>query len=172
MNTNVIHIGLDVDDTNFHGAALDRETGQCLDFRCRPTVQHLLKQLEKVRRALGGERTLKLCYEATYIGFALQRELAAAGVDCAVIAPSSIPTQRGRAVKTDRLDAAALAQFYANGLLSEVTAPEAEQEADRDLLRSRQQLVKQQGDLRRHLQGLLRRNGHHYRAAGDRSHHR
>ena len=59
-----------------------------------------------------------------------------------MVAPSSIPHPRGRAIKTDRLDAGYLAQFYANGLLTIVQPPEAEQEQDRDLLRSRQHLLK------------------------------
>jgi len=71
---------------------------------------------------------------------------------------------RGKAVKTDRIDAGHLAQFYANELLTIVQPPDAEQEQGRDLLRSRQKLLQQQTQLRRHLQALLRRNGLHYRA--------
>ena len=67
-------------------------------------------------------------------------------------------------MKTDRIDAADLAEFYANGLLTIVTAPDAELEQDRDLLRSRQRLIQHQGDLRRHILSLLRRNGLHYKA--------
>jgi len=58
-------------------------------------------------------------------------------------------------VKTDRIDAAELAEFYANGLLTIVAEPHAEVEQDRDLLRSRQRLMQQQaiiteiGDVRR-----------------------
>lgn len=75
-----------------------------------------------------------------------------------------MPRRAGKSVKTDRIDAADLAEFYANGLLTIVTALDAEVEQDRDLLRSRQQLMHQQGDLRRHIQSLLRRNGLHYKA--------
>ena len=78
--------------------------------------------------------------------------------------PSSIPRRAGKSVKTDRIDAAELAEFYANGLLTIVAAPDAQLEQDRDLLRSRQQLMQQQGALRRHIQSLLRRNGLHYKA--------
>jgi len=49
-------------------------------------------------------------------------------------------------------------------LLTVVEAPDAQLEQDRDLLRSRQQLIRQQGVLRRHIQSLLRRNGLHYKA--------
>jgi hypothetical protein len=85
------------------------------------------------------------------MGYTLQRDLMAQGIHCDVVAPTSIPTPRGKAIKTDRLDAGYLAQFYANGLLTIVQPPAAEQEQDRDLLRSRQNLLKHQTDLRRHL---------------------
>jgi len=32
MKQNIIHIGLDVDDTQYHGSALDKNTGEVLNF--------------------------------------------------------------------------------------------------------------------------------------------
>jgi transposase len=88
-----------------------------------------------------------------------------------VVAPSSIPSPRGKAVKTDRIDAGQLAQFYANDLVTIVQPPDAEQEQDRDLLRTRQKLLLQRAQLRRHMHALLRRNGLHYKAqTGYKSH--
>jgi len=81
-----------------------------------------------------------------------------------VVAPTSIRHPRGKQVKTDRIDAAQLAQFYANDLLTLLSIPEPAQEQDRDLLRTRQHLVEQQTALRKHLQALLRRNGFQYKA--------
>ncbi len=98
--------------------------------------------------------SLKLCYEASYIGHCLQRDLIQAGYYCDVISPGSIPRKGSKSIKTDRIDALDLAQFYANDLLTIVQIPDAETEQDRDLLRSRQQLMKQQVDLRRHVQSL------------------
>jgi hypothetical protein len=81
-----------------------------------------------------------------------------------VVAPTSIPNPRSKQIKTDPIDAAQLAQFYANDLLTFVCFPEPALEQDRDLLRTRQHLVQQQTDLRKHLQALLRRNGLHDKA--------
>jgi len=39
------------------------------------------------------------------------------------VAPTSIPSPRGKQIKTDRIDAAQLVQFYANGLLTLVEVP-------------------------------------------------
>jgi len=157
-------VGLDVDDTQYHGSALDKHTGEVIDFKCRPTLKGLLSQLEKLGQHFPG-CTLKLCYEASYIGFTPQRDVTEKGYACEVVAPTSIPSPRGKQIKTDRIDASQLAHYYANGLLTLVSIPELEQEQDRDLLRTRQKLVEQQTELRKHLQTLLRRNGLHYKCA-------
>lgn len=98
------------------------------------------------------------------MGYSLQRDLVAQGYHCDVVAPSSIPSPRGKAIKTDRIDAGYRAPFYANGWLTIVQPPDAEQEQDRDLGRSRQNLLGPRTDLRRPIQSLLRRNGLHYKA--------
>lgn len=163
MNQTLIHVGLDVDDTQYHGSALNKDTGEIIDFKCRPTLKGLLDQLTKLGKHFSGS-TLTLCYEASYVGYSLQRDLAEKGYRCEVVAPTSIPSPRGKQIKTDRIDAAQLAQFYANGLLTFVSVPEPQREQDRDLLRSRQKLLQQQTELRKHIQSLLRRSGLHYKA--------
>ena len=99
-----------------------------------------------------------------YVGYCLQRDLLSHSVHCDVVSPSSIPSPRGKTIKTDRIDAGYLAQFYANDLLTIVQPPDEEQEQDRDLLRSRQKVLQQRTQLRKHLQAVLRRNGLHYKA--------
>jgi len=51
MTNNIIYIGLDVDDANFHGCALEPSTGEALTFKCRPTVKGLIKQINKIKKA-------------------------------------------------------------------------------------------------------------------------
>ena len=49
MKQKIVYIGLDVDDTQYHGSALDKESGELLSFRCRPTLKGLLGHLAKIR---------------------------------------------------------------------------------------------------------------------------
>ena len=163
MQQTIIHVGLDVDDAPYHGSAFNKHTGDVIDFQCRPTLKALIGQLDKRANHVPG-CAIKTCYEASYIGYTLQRDLMAQGIHCDIAAPTSIPTPCGKAIKTDRIDAGYLAQFYANGLLTMVQTPDAEQEQDRDLLRSRQNLLQHQTELRRHIQALLRRHGLHDKA--------
>jgi hypothetical protein len=80
MKQNIIHIGLDVDDTQYHGAAFNKEAGEGVDFKSQPTPKGLLQQLDVMERHFKGHRT-KLCYEASYIGYCLQRDLIAYSTD-------------------------------------------------------------------------------------------
>ncbi len=126
MKQNIIYVGLDVDDTQHQGSALDKNTGEVITFKWRSTLRGLLNQLNRLHKCFPGG-TLKLCYEASYIGYTLQRDLVEKGYHCDVVAPTSIPSPRGKQVKTDRIDATQLAQFYANDLLALVSIPEPEQ---------------------------------------------
>ena len=74
MRRNIVYFGNDVDDVRYHGCALNPSTGEVLDFRCRSTLKGLVGQLEKLREYFGAVQ-LKLCYEASYIVFSLQRDL-------------------------------------------------------------------------------------------------
>jgi transposase len=163
MKENIIYVGVDVDDQSFHGSALIPATGELLDFKCRPNVKGLCNQLQILKDKFP-KLEIKVCYEATYIGFTLQRDLSAHGYFCEVIAPSSIPRVHGNQIKTDRIDASKLAQFYASGILTIVTPPEPEMEADRDLMRSREFMLHQLSEIRTHIQSLLRRNNLHYKS--------
>lgn len=166
---NVLHVGLDVDDKSFHIGAIDSETGEVIETSCRATLSSLLKQLEKLQTT---GRKLKVCYEATYIGFSLHRDLKKNNIESEVIAPSMIPEFASNRVKTDRLDATKLARFYSKGLLTAVHVPSAEEEQDRDLIRGRSFLVEQRASLRRHLLSLCRRSGLHFKSdkGSNRSH--
>lgn len=77
------------------------------------------------------------------MGFSVQRELVKRGCECDAVAPAGIPRRPCKAVKSDRIDAADRAQYDADRLLTVVAVPGAQVEQDRNLLRSRQQLVRQ-----------------------------
>src|SRR3990167_3104620 len=142
MSKSIFFIAVDVDDNSFHGCGLNRETGEMREFACRPSVGYLAKKLDEFKKD-GFE--IRVCYEATYLGFSLQRALAKQGYHCEVIAPSLIPERAGKRVKTDRLDCRKMAEYYANGQLTAVHVPRLEEEMVRDLVRTRKFLSQQIG---------------------------
>ena len=69
-------------------------------------LKALTVKLATARRELG------FCYEAGPCGYGIQRQLAEAGHECAVVAPSLIPRKPGERIKTDRRDAMNLAKLH------------------------------------------------------------
>jgi len=158
MSRGILFVGIDVDDNAYHvhllGTDLDR------GLSCNPSCGALVSKLLKFRDE-GYE--LKLCYEATYLGFSLCRQLRKQGIDCSVIAPSSIPRPQGKRIKTDRIDSQQLAEFYRNGQLKTVHVPGLDDERIRDFVRTRAFYSKELRSLKAHIQSLLRRQGLNYR---------
>jgi len=93
-------------------------------------------------------------YESGCTGFRLARELRAAGIDCDVIAVSTLPlSAKDRQQKCDKLDAAAILAAISNpqSRHTVVWVPDEATEAGRNLARLRERAA---GDLRRMKQEL------------------
>ena len=39
MSQNIVSVGIDVDDVSYHGCAMNKRSGEVLDFHCRPTLK-------------------------------------------------------------------------------------------------------------------------------------
>ena len=79
-------------------------------------------------------------------------------------APSLVPVKPGDRIKTDRRDAKRLLGHFTAGQLTEVYPPNAEQEAARELTRSRQSAQENLKRTRHQLLKFLTRHGYIYNA--------
>ena len=99
-------------------------------------VEALCRRLEPVHSQIG-----RVVYEAGPTGFTLVRALRSRGFSADVVAPSKTPVAPGRADKCDRRDARNLARLNGKGMLSAIYVPAPQEEADRQVLRRRWQMV-------------------------------
>lgn len=159
MKSNVIYIGIDVDDKAYHVGVLLTRTGEIQEWACKPVHELLISKLKPFLK----NGLVKVCYEACHVGFTLHRALTNAGFHCDVISSSDIPRTAGAQVKTDRLDALKLTQYYATGLLKPIFVPSKEQEADRDLIRTRSFLKGQSSNIKRYILAICRRANINFR---------
>lgn len=97
MKQNIIYVGLGVDEPQYHGSALDKNTSEVIDIKCRPTLKGLVGQFGKLAQHFA-EYSIRVCYEASYVGYCLQRVLTVQGFHCEVAAPTHIPRLRGKAI--------------------------------------------------------------------------
>jgi len=168
MKKRVLHVGVDVDDNSFHIGAFCKETGEIFEMTSKPNLGSLMQKLKKLEKQ---NFEIRLCYEATYIGYSLCRALNKKGYKAEIIASSLIPEVSSGRVKTDRLDALKLAKYYANDLLTPIHIPSEEDEHERDLLRGRSFLVDQRKSLKKHILSACRRNNLHYKTETKGKHH-
>lgn len=134
-----IAIGLDVDYQGSALAILDTTNGDIIfEGRLPHEREAWLRLLERLPQC-----KIWACYETGGLGFHLCRMLCTLGVDCHVVPVTRIPkTAESRQQKTDRRDALSLAQLYFHPLRCFVRVPSEQEEADRQLIRTREQLLR------------------------------
>jgi transposase len=133
----VVFVGIDVHRRSF--AVVAQVEGQKpvkfsnLEADPKVLVDFLLRKFPDSR--------LRTVYEAGFSGFTLHRALTAAGVENLVVNPSSIEVAANDKVKTDRRDAAKMADELMRGKLRGIRIPSPEEEYARQITRTRMQLV-------------------------------
>ncbi|MDQ0864811.1 IS110 family transposase [Arthrobacter globiformis] len=146
-------VGLDVHARTVVAGALDAQTGEVIPHRMTPDYAEILGWIVSL------PSPVRVVYEAGPTGFGLARFLLTAGIDTLVAAPSKLQRPSGDRVKTDAKDALHLARLLKLGEITAVRIPSADQEAARDLVRSREDV---RGDLmraRHRISKLLLRQG-------------
>ncbi len=155
-----IHLGLDVHKDTISVGILPAD-------QQIPDVERITHDEASIRRLvgrLGNPRMLRACYEAGPTGFELARLLHSMEISCQVIAPSLIPKAPGDKVKTDRRDCRRLARLHRAGELVAIRIPTVQEEAVRDLCRTRSDMVQDLTRARNRLGKFLLRHGRVWRA--------
>lgn len=160
MQKAIYYGSIDVDDNHFNVALINSNTEDMIHFKSSPNVSAMIK---KIKQKNISSKDIQLCYEATYLGYTLYRDLASKGIKCEIIAPSLIPKTPGKKVKTDRLDCIELAEYYLKGMLTPIHIPDEYDEMVRDLTRSRKLLVEQLKRTKTHINSLCKRMSLDYR---------
>ena len=159
---NKVFVGLDVHRDTIAVCVYDPELKKtCLEAEISShDHKRLRSMLEGIRDQFGEPQC---CYEASSCGYTLYRTLHDLGFACEVTAPSSVPRRAGDRIKTDRRDAAKLAQYYAAGLLTVIAVPDDALIRARSVVRRRVALVQDRARTKQRLLLFLQSRGHVYR---------
>jgi transposase len=98
---------------------------------------------------------IKVAYEAGPCGFWLYDKLTAEGIETIVVPPSLIPVESGNRVKTDKRDSRKLAHLLERNMLKRVYVLSEADRADRELVRTRRQILEHRSDVLRQIKSKL-----------------
>jgi transposase len=155
MKDKVRFLGLDVHAETIAVAVAEPDG----EVRSLGPIANREESIRKLVKKLGPPEHLRACYEAGPTGYVLYWQLTQLGVECAVVAPTLVPTKAGDRVKTDRRDALKLARSHRSDDLTAVWVPDGDSEALRDLVRAREAAKQDQLRARHRLSKFLLRMG-------------
>jgi transposase len=156
-----LFIGLDVHKETIAVAYVAEEReAEVLSLGTIGTRQGDIDKL--IRRLQAKGKPLHLVYEAGPCGDWWSRSLTKKGLQCWVVAPAQIPKKAGDRVKTDRRDALPLARLLRSGDLPPIYVPGVEDEAIRDLVRAREDVLRDSKAAKVRLKAFLLRQDLRY----------
>jgi transposase len=152
-------VGLDVHKDSIQMAVLDNRNKEPVLAKGLPNrTTRIVKELAKYEEK--GE--VQVAYEAGCLGYTLYRELVEFGYDCRVIPPNSVFHGGDGRVKTDCRDAVDIAWMLRRNEGESIAIPAKEDEATRDLIRCRGDLVENLKGMKQRLLKFLLRKGRNY----------
>lgn len=146
----VVNVGIDMHKRSWRITALvegDIVMAVTLGMPKYDSLKKLFAQFEG--------NTIRVVYEAGPGGFDLYDRLTVDGIECIVTPPSLIPTESGSRVKTDKKDSYKLAKLLESNMLKRVWVLSPEERAQRQLVRTRRQIVNHRSDVMRQIKSLL-----------------
>jgi len=158
MENTITYVAMDTQKKQHKVAFILPGSDEIIEMVVANTIREVSRMVRKIKKLSSGQ--VSFCYEAGVCGFTLKRRLEGLGCQCAVIAPSLIPRKPGERIKTDRRDARKLLAMFKAGLLTEVFAPDEQQEAARELTRLRETAMVNRKRIRQQLLKFLTRHGY------------
>lgn len=143
-----VFIGVDVHKESWHVTA--RTEGEEVFHGGIPSQYHALQRLFDHFK----DCKVKVAYEAG-CGFWLYDKLTEDGIEAIVVPPSLIPIESGNKVKTDKRDSRKLAKLLEGNMLKRVYVLKEGDRVDRELLRTRRQIVEHRNDVARQIKSKL-----------------
>ena len=164
----IIKIGMDVHSTNFTLCAMEPTIGSedriFGEIQVAPDYKEVVSFINKLKFKLGPDDSyfIECGYEAGCLGYTLYHQLTKAGIKCVILAPTTMLTQQGQRVKTDKRDAHLIAQCLCYGGYHPVYIPTGEDDAVKEYVRMRDDHKLAQKKLKQQINAFVLRHGHQY----------
>ena len=129
-----------------------------------PDYREIIAFIDTLELKLGldNEYSIECGYEAGCLGYTLYHQLTNAGFNCVILAPTTMLTQQGQRVKTDKRDARLIAQCLCYGGYHPVYVPTGEDDSVKEYLRMRDDHKLALKKLKQQINAYILRHGHQY----------
>lgn len=166
----IVFVGMDVHSNSFTLCCLQPRFGLEEDVffghtKMEPNVSQVSRYLSHMKANFSkkGQSVRFLCgYEAGAMGYALYHDFTKAGIDCVIIAPTSLPVYPANMVKTDKRDAERIARCLAYGSYMAVYVPDHQDEQVRDYIRLRDDHIAERKRTKQQITAFCHRIGAFY----------
>lgn len=164
----IVKIGLDVHSTNFNFCAVEplMEGGvrELMTDETSSSYKEVISFINRLKKRFGNDLIITCGYEAGCLGFTLYHQLTDAGINCVVLAPSTMAAPKGKRIKTDSRDAYMIAKCLADANYSPVHIPAPSDEEVRDYIRMRDDHKNMLKKTKQFINALCLRYGYKYSA--------
>lgn len=164
----LVYVGMDVHKESYSLCTYLISSGEFIGETKMDAKPSLVKQyLEEIKLALKdkgyGEIEFQTCYEAGCLGFSLYKEMVKLGINCKIVAPTTLHKSADSNVKkNDRRDAKMLARNLAYGTCSFVHIPDEIDQETREYIRMRMAHKREIKRIKNMINSFCLRNGHKY----------
>lgn len=107
------------------------------EAQVEPDAKNILKYLARIEKQQSRDCRIVCGYEAGCLGYSLYHQLHAHGIDCVILAPTTMMTKPGKRIKTDRRDARLISKCLAFHTYSPVYIPTEVDDAVKEYIRMR-----------------------------------
>ena len=164
----ILKIGMDVHSTNYTLCAMEPTIGSedriYGEIQVAPDYKEIVAFIASLKLKLGlhHDYSIECGYEAGCLGYTLYHQLANAGIKCVILAPTTMLTQQGKRIKTDKRDARLIAQCLCYGGYHPVYIPTGEDDSVKEYLRMRDDHKVALKKLKQQMNAFVLRHGYQY----------
>lgn len=164
----ILKIGMDVHSTNYTLCAMEPVIGGndrlIASLQVGPDYRNVIDFINNLKTKLGSsdDYSVECGYEAGCLGYSLYNQLTAKGISCTILAPTTMLSQQGVRVKTDRRDAELIARCLAYGGYHRVYVPTDRDNSVKEYLRMRDDHVLALKKIKQQINAFCLRHGFIY----------
>jgi len=159
----IVYVGMDVHKESYTLCCYRIDDDKLrYEQTIKPEIKNILKYLERVRIFYKEDIKIVCGYEAGCLGYTLYHQLANYGIECIILAPTTMAIIEKKYIKTDKRDAGNIAKCLAFHTYSKVHVPTAEDEAIKEYIRMRDDQKKFLKATKQHILSMILRQGYRY----------